>query len=187
MAGDVRLPVSVTAALIAIAIVVLALTDAQDTDEALTGNEASQEEPTASPWLALPEWVTASPETFKTLGFGPELLEVDTGLIWQIRTQGQAPPGVPSAGRAEFLSWAPNGEVLIGVSGGGRTALHIGEPGGELRLWLTVDGSGFRTADVSWSPDGSLVVVSSSIFEATSGDIVAELPPSTATMSPVRM
>ncbi len=177
MAGDLRFPVGVTAALIVIAIIVLAVTDARDGDDTLVGKGAPQQDPTASPWLALPEWVAGSPEALIEFYFSGSILDVATGKTWHVTAPGRLRQGERSPIAVDFLGWRPQSEALIGVSGGGRTALHIGEPGGELRHWITIEGSDIRRIDVSWSPDGDLIEIGDLIVDAATGEIVTELLP----------
>ena len=177
MPGDVRLPVGVTAILIAIAIIVLVVTDAQNNDDALVGKVTSQPDLTSSPWLALPDWVAGSPEVLNEFYFTGSILDVETGEVWHVTAPGRLRQGEQSPVTVDFLGWTPQSEALIGVGGGGRTALHTGEPGGELRHWITVDGSGIRRIDVRWSPDGDLIAIGDLIVNAATGETVTELLP----------
>ncbi len=202
MAGDMRLPIGVTAALIAIAIIVLVVTDARDSNDTLVGKGAPEqptstiegepsptpreseeqptsapppEAPTASPWLRLPEWVVGSPDILNEFYFSGSILDVATGEVWQVTAPGRAPQGQRSPIAADFLGWTPQSEALIGVSGGGRTALHVGKPGGDLRHWITVEGSDIRRIDVSWSPDGNLIAIGDLIVDAATGETVTDI------------
>ncbi len=181
-----RLQFGITGGLIVIAIVVLLLTgggareDASLTDTpstAPTQQTLPSPNPTASPLPGPPEWVaTTSADALTDFYFASSILELSSGMIWHITAPGREPPTSGSLVFVELVGWTPQGEALIAVSEGERTALYAGPPGGDIRYLITAGSAGRRQA-VMLSPDGTLAAIGQSIIELAGGEPVIALLP----------
>ncbi len=178
-----RLQFGIIATLIAIAIVVLLLTGdgaredasvtgapSQEPDTTATTSAPPQEatplpEPTVTPRLQPPEWGDADFSTFAGGSLPFFVANIATGETWGLTPAGPATSTL-------LTGWAPNGDALVGVQGGGRTDLYLGRPGEDLAYWLTVEAAGTPR----WSPDGQLVAIDDLILDAGNTQEVTRLP-----------
>ncbi len=179
-----RVQAGITSGLIAIAIVALLLTgDGAGEDASVTGRPTAaptqqsvpSPELTASLVLGPPEWVAAtSADALSDFYFASSIVEVSSGRIWHVTAPGREPPTSGSLVFVELVGWTPQGEALIAVSEGERTALYAGPPGGDIRYLITADSAGRRQA-IMLSPDGTLAAIGQSIVELANGEPVTEL------------